>query len=205
MTAKVILKPLVLFSAFFLAFSCPALADLIGTQVTGYYGAEASYPNNNLFDPDTNVIPPDYLNSGGTTVTVSGTAVEFGEETRPVRITADFTGDTLTLTASPVDPPVTSTTPVSYVFTGTGQFTSLATIADNFTDGGLIANLNDQTLTFQWAGQTEFTQPLTATYAIGSVSGVGETPEAPTAWLAGGALIAALLYRNRKYLPIKGS
>lgn len=205
MTNEVIWKRLALFFATFIAFSCPAFADLIGTQITGYYGAQAAYPDANLFDPSTNVIPPDYLNSVGTTVPVSGTAVEFGEQDGVIRITADFTGDTLTLTAAPVDAAVASTTPVMYVFTGTGQFTSLATISDNFTDGGLIANLNDQIMTFQWAGQAEFTQPLTATYAIGSASGVGEAPEASTAWLAGGVLAAALFYRNRKYLSIKRS
>lgn len=199
------MKPLVLLFATFVAFSGPAFADLIGTQVTGYYGAQSAYPDGNLFDPATNVIPPDYLNSAGTTVTVSGTAVEFGEQDGVVRITADFTDNTLTLTAAPVDASVVPTTPEMYVFAGTGQFTSLATISDNFTDGGLIASLNNQIMTFQWSGQTEFTQPLTATYAIGSASGAGEAPEASTAWLAGSILAGALLYRNRKYLLTKRS
>jgi hypothetical protein len=137
---------------------------------------------------------------------VSGTAVEFGEQDGVVRITADLTGDTLTLTTAPVDPPVEFATPVVFAFTGTGQFTSLATISDNFTDGGLIASLNDQIMTFQWSGQTEFTQPLTATYAIGSAAGgVGEAPEPSTYWLFGSVLAGALLYRNRKHISIKRS
>jgi hypothetical protein len=194
---KVISNSLALIFVIFISFSCPVFADLLGTQITGYYGAQASYPDNNLFDPATNVIPADYRNSGGTTVTVSGTAIEFGEGDRFLRITADFTGDTLTLTAAPMDLPVTSTVPVIYAFTGVGQFTSLATISDNFTDGGLIASLNDQTMTFRWAGQTEFTQPLTATYAIGSISGAGEAPEPSTAWLIASVIVGAFFFRNR--------
>lgn len=205
MTRKVISKPLAILFASFIAFCCPAFADLIGTQITGYYGAQASYPDNNLFDPATHVISPDYLNSGGTTVNVSATAIEFGEENGVVRITADFTGDTLTLTAAPTDSPVLSATPVVYVFTGAGQFTSLATISDNFTDGGLIASLNDQVMTFQWAGQTDFAQPLTATYSVGSAGNVEGAPEPSTCWLVGCIVIWIVLYRNRKYLLIKGS
>jgi hypothetical protein len=205
LTGKFISKSGALLFAIFIAFSRPAFADLIGTQVTGYYGAQASYPDNNLFDPGTNVIPPAYLNSGGTTVTISGTAVEFGAESVAARITADFTGDTLTLTAAPLGLPVVFTTPVVYVFTGTGQFTSLATISDNFTDGGLIASLNDQIMTFQWSGQTAFTQPLTATYAIGSASGAaGEAPEPATYWLVGSIFIGALITRTESLRQLTG-
>lgn len=180
-------------------FAHPLFADLIGTQVTGYYGSASAYPDNNLFDPLSQPIPSNYLNSAGTTVTIDGTAIEFGEQSGVALITADFSGTQLTLTTTPLDPPVFSAVPVVYIFTGTGQFTSLTAVSDTF-PGGLTAQLDGQAITIGWLGQTEFTQPLTATFAIGSSggSGVDVVPEPGTGWLMITALLLVIAGMIRK-------
>ena len=90
------------------ARSFPAWADLTGTQVTGSLQFSAPPPVGiNYFDPANQYVdgplgtfPGGSLNSSGTTVTISGTAVEFGYKDSDNTDSANFTGSQLTINAA---------------------------------------------------------------------------------------------------------
>ena len=76
--------------------SLPACASLIGSTVTGsltFTGDPSNY-----FDPNNGFVPAaGYLNVAGTTVTVSGSAAEFGYDDGASLISADFGANGLLL------------------------------------------------------------------------------------------------------------
>ena len=78
------------------ACALPARASLIGSSVNGsltFTGDPTNY-----FDPNNNFVPPaGYLNASGTTVAVSGSAVEFGFDDGASLITADLVANQITL------------------------------------------------------------------------------------------------------------
>ena len=76
--------------------SLPACASLVGSSVTGsltFTGDPSNY-----FDPNNGFVPAaGYLNATGTTVTVSGSAVEFGYDDGASLISADLGANGLVL------------------------------------------------------------------------------------------------------------
>jgi hypothetical protein len=122
-------------------------ATLVGTQVAGglYFPGRLQ----NYFDSANGFVPAGYLNTTGTTVTISATAVEFGYSDGTAVITADFTGNQLMVTD---EPQYTATyLPLQLVFTNTA-FTNLTAGADSFPNGGVAASLSGDVITLAWAG-----------------------------------------------------
>ncbi len=74
-------------------FCASAHAAFVSTSVTGFlqFGADTS----NYFDPVYDFVPNGYLNSAGTTVTISSSVPEFGYDDRTNLFTADFTDNQL--------------------------------------------------------------------------------------------------------------
>ncbi len=77
-------------------FALPGNASLVGTSVTGsltFAGGPSNY-----FDPGYGFVPASgYLNSSGTTVTISNSAVEFGYDDGSNLISADFSDNQFTI------------------------------------------------------------------------------------------------------------
>jgi hypothetical protein len=122
-------------------------ATLVGTQVTGVLDFTGYMLN--YFDPANGLVPAGFLNTAGTNVTVSSTAVEFGYSDGTTTITADFTGTQLTVTDYPLR--TGQFNPLQMVFTNS-VFTNLSAAADSFPNGGLSGSLSGQVITLQWAG-----------------------------------------------------
>ena len=157
--------PRLLFSLSALTLLClfpsPNYAALIGTSVTG--SLEFNGGPLNFFDPVFGFVPNGYLNSAGTTVTISNSAVEFGYDDSANRITADFTDNQLVI--SNLVEASSSNLPFTMVFTDTalsGQV--VTTVSDNFP---LTYSLNGSVLTVNWAGGNVTTgQTFTGTFNI---------------------------------------
>lgn len=171
-----------------LLVTMPASAGLIGTPVTGYYGSIREYPTRNLFDPAQGFVPRGYLNEAGTTVTISGSTIEFAEETSIALIAADFTDTELILTHLPLVP-LASSDPVIFTFTGAGQFRSVVKVSDDYPNGGFNYALNGQVLTLTWAGGD--LKPQKAVFDINSV------PEPSVFAMTGVGLFMLTLWRMR--------
>jgi uncharacterized membrane protein len=73
----------------------PGNATLVGTAVTG--SLTFSGDPSNYFDPGYGFVPAGYLNTSGTTVTVSDSAVEFGYDDGASRISANFSDSSVTI------------------------------------------------------------------------------------------------------------
>jgi hypothetical protein len=130
------LKLLVFSGASFLVAASPAWAGLLGTQVSGSMiinGAGPNYfdPANGYVDGPNGTFPGGSLNSAGTTVTISGTSVEFGYMDGANTDSADFTGSQLTLTDVAVND---GSLPITYSFTDTA-FGSLSLSTNSFGSG----------------------------------------------------------------------
>ena len=120
---------------------------LVGTQVTGALYI-TGYPAN-YFDPVNGLVPPGYMNSAGTTVTISTNAVEFGYFDGTTTITADFGAAQLIVTFSPTVSG--SYLPVQWAFTNSA-FSSLSKVSDNFPYGGCHGSLSGNVISLNWAG-----------------------------------------------------
>lgn len=79
----------------FVVIALPAKASLVGSSVTGSL-TFAGDPSN-YFDPGYGFVPPGYLNTSGTTVTISGNSVEFGYNDGGSLISANFSDNQLTV------------------------------------------------------------------------------------------------------------
>jgi hypothetical protein len=141
-----------------------ARAGLIGTQVTGSltFGGGGT----NFFDPANGFVPTGYLNkTQGTTVTISGSAVEFGFSDGANRDTADFSDVGLTL--EDLASTAAGGSSSRYVFTDPAfAGLSLVKLTDTFA-GGVDASLRGTTLTinvpaFSGAGDHVATFGLTS-------------------------------------------
>ncbi|MCX6927970.1 MAG: hypothetical protein NT154_32890 [Verrucomicrobia bacterium] len=120
---------------------------LVGTQVKGalyFPGYELNY-----FDPANGRVPAGYLNTNGTTVTISTNAVEFGYDDGTATITADFTDIQLTVTEHPQL--TAHHYPIQMVFTN-AVFSSLSKVSDSFPSGGMTASLSGNVINLNWAG-----------------------------------------------------
>ena len=175
-------------------FSLPGNAALVGTSVTGSltFGGDPS----NYFDPGYGFVPATgYLNIGGTTATVSNSAVEFGFDDGASRISADFFDTQFTIS----DLIESSGTNNSFqmIFADpafAGQ--SLFPVSDSFpfSHDSIVGDL----LTLNYAGGAPLTgQTLTATF------NVVPSPEPSTAsavFVSALAALAFFLARNRRVL-----
>ncbi len=138
----------------------PVQAALLNTSVTGSLEFEGS--SSNFFDPIYNFVPDGYLNSVGTTVTISNTAVEFGYNDSANLINANFTDNQLVISD------LVEANGFNYPFTL--QFTNAAfsgltitTVSDNFP---LQYSLNNDVLTMNWSGGSVIGQTFVGTYDL---------------------------------------
>ena len=137
-------------------------ATLIGTQVSGvldFIGFMKNY-----FDPVNGLVPAGYLNTSGSTVTISSNAVEFGFADSTTTITAEFTSSQLIVEDQPKA--TAHYNPLQLIFTNSA-FTSLAEVSDTFPDGGLTGSLNGPVITLNWAGGNLTSgQPVQAVFNV---------------------------------------
>jgi hypothetical protein len=94
------------------------------------------------------------LNVKGTTVTISGTATEFGYSAGGTTITADFTSTQLFLTE-------TASSPTSWTQTFTDPAFAGLSLAPGSTFTGLTFGSTGDVLTISWAGAAASSQPKT--------------------------------------------
>src|SRR5262249_40158403 len=116
-----------------------ANAQLLGTTVNGQMLVSGNPPN--YFDSTNGFVPAGFGNSsmpGNPNVVIANPLVEFGYMDGFNTISANFTGNTLTLT----DVSMGSTAPITYKFTDT-VFAGLnvAETSDNFLSGGATGSL----------------------------------------------------------------
>ena len=167
----------------------PLHASLVGTSVTGslvFSGDPANY-----FDPNNGFVPAaGYLNASGPTVTISSNAVEFGYDDGASRISADFSGNQITLgdlieLAGPANAFAVSFTDAAF----TGQY--LIPVSDSFPLSSY--SIAGDVLTLDYPGGTPNQgQDFSATFTI------APSPSSATACLFSVAAGAVLLIRKRR-------
>lgn len=149
-----------------------AKADLIGTSVNGsiqFGGNPLNYydPVNGFVNGPNGVFPGGSLNASGTTVTISGTAVEFGYMDGANTDSADFTGSQLIIKD------IVATAAANWTQTFVNPaFSSLSKVSDNFVNGGVTGTLVGDVLTVTWGGTGVAAGELTAVFNVGSSPGV---------------------------------
>ena len=119
-----------------------AAAPLVGSSVTG----SASYGGGpNYFDPANGLVPAGFLNSAGTTVTISSSATEFAIEDNGFNfLKADFTEGQLSISdVSSVGMASLQMTFKDSAFVGG----SISEVSDSFLNGGATAMLSGDTIT----------------------------------------------------------
>ncbi|MBE7158532.1 MAG: PEP-CTERM sorting domain-containing protein [Rhodospirillales bacterium] len=170
-------------------------AGLIGTSVNGSltFGSAAT----NYFDPNNGFVPPGYLNTSGTTVSIASPAVEFGFADGDNTDTANFSAfqftleDTVTASASVS----VSDNPFTMTFTDPAFSGLTLNKVTDFFPGGLTYSLVGSTITVHWAGGSVRTNDdYTSTFTLVAV------PE-PSGWAmvslgAAGAGLVALRRRR---------
>jgi hypothetical protein len=136
----------VLTAGIVLAATVPCRADLLGSSVTGTltFGTGTT----NYYDPAKPYVPAGYLNHAGPTVTIGGLAPDFGFADTYDTITANFTGNSLTITDSGLSGAGWTQTFTDTAFAGA----TFVITADNFANGGLQSSLVGDVLTVTWAG-----------------------------------------------------
>ncbi|MFO0969316.1 MAG: PEP-CTERM sorting domain-containing protein [Gemmataceae bacterium] len=167
--------------------STDARADLIGTSVSGQMKIDGDVTNSNWFDPAKGKVPAGFLNTAGTTVQISGSAVEFGFDDGPGaftnRNTADFNGSSLTLqdiSSSGVSASIT------YIFVDSALNGLALSTGSNSFPSGLTASLVGDTLTivtpqFSFLPDTS-SKSFTAVFNFnGTSNGGGGNGSGPTA------------------------
>ena len=174
-----------------LTFVVRGQAALVGTSVTGsltFRGDPSNY-----FDPLYGFVPTiGYLNASGTTVTVSGSAVEFGFSDGASIISADFSGSQLTVNDTVEIPGANNSFQMTFMDSAfAGQY--LSSISDNFplSAHSLTGNL----ITLNYAGANLSSgESLTAKFDVIPV------PEPSAAGLAAFAMSAFVLFFVHKRL-----
>jgi hypothetical protein len=174
-------------------FAAPAKADLVGTHVTGSLKFDGN--TKNYFDPANGFVPTGDLNkTGGPTVTISATSVEYGFHDGANTDTADFNGTTLSIKD------ISNGGSNSFVMSFTDSAFSglkLAKVSDTF-DGGLTASLVGTTLTLT-SRCTDDCGTFGARFTLSSITptAVPEPSQLALAGVAGLFSVGAWLRRRR--------
>ena len=166
-------------------------SGLTGSSVTGSLTFD---PNpTNYFDPANGFVPPGYLNTAGTTVTIQAPAVEFGFNDNVNFDLANFSASQFTIEdvveSSGIDNPFTMTFTDS-AFMGM----TFNQVSDSFPNGGLTYAIAGSTITLTWAGgPTNPNDDYTSTFTV-----VPEASTWATALVGLGLLGCALRFRRTR-------
>lgn len=166
-------------------YALPGNATLVNTSVTGSltFAGHAS----NYFDPGFGFVPATgYLNTSGTTVTISDSAIEFGFDDGGSLITADFSDNQVTVKDLIETPGPTNSFQMMFTDPAfAGQY--LLRAADSFPLSGF--SLTGNVITFDYAGGNPTTgQTLSATFNVTAV------PEPSTLGSLSVAVLAAVAF-----------
>lgn len=170
---------------------------LLGTDVTGQM--VFTFLNVNYFDPANFSVPASgYGNSvSPNNVKIVDPGTEFGYDDGLVKITADFTGSTLTITDRCLVSSCTRSIPIFFIFTDSA-FTSPTKVSDSFQNGGLNLLMTGETIEFDWAGFPESFPMDTDEQAVFSFGTPAATPERGSVSLLGLALLGVAALKLKK-------
>jgi hypothetical protein len=177
---------------------------ILGSSVTGVLNVGVS--SLNAFDPANTFVPSTgYLNSASNfnspTVTIDATDIEFGAATTNDLVTADFTGNTLTVTDERTSG---STTSVGGTLTFTDTaFGGISKMSDNFPTNPVNGAISGDVITLTWAGGTVVTgDTYTAVFCITPASTLATSSVPEPATVATGLLalpvVGVWLMKRRK-------
>ena len=172
-----------------LTFVVRGQAALVGTSVTG--SLTFSGDPSNYFDPLLGFVPATgYLNASGTTVMVSNSAVEFGFDDGASIISADFSGNQLTVNDTVEISGPNNSFQMNFMDSAfAGQY--LSSISDNFPLSAHSLTGNLVALNYS-GGNLSTGESLTAKFAVIPV------PEPSMAGLAMLIILASCLFFARK-------
>jgi hypothetical protein len=175
----------------------PARADLILSTVTGSLNLGSPPIAVNYFDPIHGLVPPGYENSSphtGSSVTVSGTASEFGYSNGPSTIVADFGSTTLLLSDTTT---TADSSPLSFTFTDSAfAGLVLSKTNDTFPVGGLTATLSGTTLTVTTNDLSGVAGSFNGIFTLMSPSAVPEPSQLTLVGVAGLLFVGRFLRRR---------
>jgi hypothetical protein len=127
-------------AALWMANTPPAMADLIGTNVSGVMTIEG-FPNNNFFDPVEGFVPAGFGNSVSPINVLIGSGTEFGFQDFDNTDTVNFTGTQVTL----LDVSEAGSRAITYSFTNAAfNGATISLVSDNFPSSvteSLVGNL----------------------------------------------------------------
>ncbi len=157
----------------------PANATLVGTSVDGSLTFTAD--PSNYFDPGYGFVPAGYLNLSGTTVTVSGSGVEFGFDDGASLISADFSSNHLIISDLTEMPGPANSFQMTFTDAAfAGQ--NLILVSDGFPLAGYAVSGDVMTLDYA-GGNPTVGRTVTANFTV------APAPEPPTF----GSLVVAML------------
>lgn len=170
-------------------------SGLTGSSVTGSLTFDGNPTN--YFDPANGFVPPGYLNTMGTTVTIQAPAVEFGFDDGTNLDLANFSASQFTIEdVVEAAGPSASNAPFTMTFTDSAFMgMTFNKVSDSFPNGGLSYAVTGSTITISWAGG-----PVTANDDYTSTFTVVPEPSTwATALVGMGLLGCALRFRRTRF------